>query len=105
MKFYIYTLGCKVNTYESNVMEELLIKNGYVKGTIDDTDIYIVNTCSVTNNADNKSLKMIRHGIREGVITVVCGCFSQRNSELVKDLGVDIIIDRKSTRLNSSHQI
>lgn len=51
MKFQIYTLGCKVNAYESEVMKEKLLKKGY---TYDDVipDIVIVNTCSVTNIAD-----------------------------------------------------
>ena len=58
MTFYIYTLGCKVNSYESNYMKELLINAGYKEGDEDNSDIYIINTCSVTNTADNKSLKV-----------------------------------------------
>ena len=94
MKFYIYTLGCKVNTYESNVMRDKLINNGYVEGTQDNSDIYIINTCTVTNTSDNKSLKTIRQVKRnhEDAIVVVVGCMSQVNSGLLDDLNVSIIL-------------
>ena len=61
MNFNIISFGCKVNSYESEFMKEQLIKNGYLYS--DDyktSDIVIVNTCSVTNTADNKCKKMIR---------------------------------------------
>ena len=62
MSFKILTLGCKVNTYESNVMRELLLKEGYKEVSHKEpADIVIINTCSVTNMADNKSKKVIRH--------------------------------------------
>lgn len=96
MKFYIYTLGCKVNTYESNVMRDNLIDAGYREATNkQDADIYIINTCTVTNTSDNKSLKMIRQAIRENknAIVVVTGCMSQiRYKELSEIEGIDIII-------------
>ena len=59
MKFYIYTLGCKVNAYESEVMKEKLLVSHYVYEE-DSPDIVIINTCSVTNIADQKSRKMVR---------------------------------------------
>ena len=94
MKFYIYTLGCKVNTYESNVMRDKLLNNGYIEGTEDNSNIYIINTCTVTNTSDNKSLKTIRQVKRnhEDAIVVVCGCMSQVNSNLLDDLDVSIIL-------------
>lgn len=96
MKFYIYTLGCKVNTYESNVMRESLLASNYVEtDNKHDADIYIINTCTVTNTSDNKSLKMIRQAIRENqnAIVIVTGCMSQiRYKELIQMPGVDIII-------------
>ena len=49
MKFYIYTLGCKVNTYESNVMRDKLLNAGYIESKEDDSDIYIINTCFFIN--------------------------------------------------------
>ena len=60
MKFYIYTLGCKVNTYESNVMRDKLLNKGYIEGTEEDSNIYIINTCTVTSQSDAKSRKLIR---------------------------------------------
>ena len=63
MTFRILTLGCKVNTYESNVMKDLLINNGFIESDI--ADIYIINTCTVTNTADNKSMKLIRRTRKE----------------------------------------
>ena len=97
MKFYIYTLGCKVNSYESNVMSDLLINAGYIK-TDDIADIYIINTCSVTNTADNKSLKVIRQAIRKNPksIIIVTGCLSQTNVEKVLELPVSIVIGNKN---------
>lgn len=71
MKFYIYTLGCKVNSYESNVMKEDMVKNGFVLSSFELADIVIINTCSVTNTADNKSLKMVKKASRENKIVIV----------------------------------
>lgn len=82
MKFYICNLGCKVNTYEANVMSENLIKNGFVEGTNDDCDIVIVNTCSVTDVAFKKSLKMVRRF--KDKLVVVVGCASQVNCNVFK---------------------
>lgn len=98
MKFYIYTLGCKVNTYESNVIRDNLINNGYIESNDKDcADIYIINTCTVTNTSDNKSLKMIRHVIKNNKdsIIIVMGCMAQVNPDLLDDLDVSIIIGNK----------
>ena len=94
MKFYIYTLGCKVNTYESNVIKDNLINNGYIEGEENDSDIYIINTCTVTNTSDNKSLKVIRRVVNNypNAIIVAVGCMTQINSELLKNLNVSIIL-------------
>ena len=94
MKFYIYTLGCKVNTYESNVMKDKLINNGYIEGREDNSDIYIINTCTVTNTSDNKSLKVIRRVLKNypNSIIVACGCMTQVNYKLLSDLNVSIIL-------------
>ena len=96
MKFTIKTLGCKVNAYESSVMHDLLINEGYeeVKDG-EQANIAIVNTCTVTNTSDSKSLKIIRHTIKEnpGCILIVTGCFSQINPERLKDMeGVSIVL-------------
>ena len=95
MKFYIYTLGCKVNTYESNVMRDNLINSGYIESLDNSSaDIYIINTCTVTNTSDSKSLKLIRQVKRKNkdAIIIVTGCMSQVNSDLLKDLDISIII-------------
>ena len=96
MKFNIYTLGCKVNTYESNVMSDLLKNKGYTEvGTEEEADISIINTCTVTNTADNKSFKTIRHAIKQNddAIIVVVGCMSQnKKDEVLKVDGVDIVL-------------
>ena len=91
MTFKILTLGCKVNTYESNVMRDAMINKGYNE-VENDADIYIINTCTVTNTADNKSMKLIRRTRKENPqsIIVVCGCMTQ-NKKCAID-GVDIII-------------
>lgn len=97
MNFYIYTLGCKVNTYESSIMHDNLINNGYQEGNVDNSDIYIINTCTVTNTSDNKSLKVIRRVLREhpNSIVIAVGCMVQVNAELLKDLGVSIVLGNK----------
>ncbi|MDD4547908.1 MAG: tRNA (N(6)-L-threonylcarbamoyladenosine(37)-C(2))-methylthiotransferase MtaB, partial [Bacilli bacterium] len=96
MKFAIETLGCKVNTYESNVMMDVLKNKGYEAVEFNSlADIYIINTCTVTNNADHKSMKMIRQAIKRNpdAIIVVVGCLVQTNHELVDTIdGVDIIL-------------
>ena len=64
MKFYIITLGCKVNTYESEVIKEKLLNRHFSLAiNEEESDIVIINTCSVTNMADNKSKKMVRRAI------------------------------------------
>lgn len=100
MKFYIYTLGCKVNSYESRIMTEDLINAGYVEEKDNNipADIYIINTCSVTNTADSKSLKLIRQAIKKNkdAVIVVCGCLAQAKPETVNIEGVDIVIGNKN---------
>lgn len=95
MKFDIITLGCKVNTYESSVMSELLTNNGYIKD--ENADIYIVNTCTVTNTSDNKSLKEIRKIRRNhpNSIIIVCGCMTQVRKD-IDTIDADIIIGNKN---------
>lgn len=94
MRFYIYNLGCKVNSYESNIMKENMEANGFIEGSEFDSDIYIINTCTVTNTSDNKSLKIIRRVLRNhpDSITVACGCMTQVNSIYLKNLDVKVII-------------
>lgn len=94
MKYKIITLGCKVNEYESEVMENLLENHGYIKS--DNPDVCIVNTCTVTNTADSKSRKMIRSLRRKypNAILVVAGCMIQNKKDKL-DIDADIIIGNK----------
>lgn len=94
MKFKIVTLGCKVNTYESEMMREKLIASNYVETFDNDADIVIINTCSVTNMADAKSRKLINYNKRENpnAIMVVCGCSAQNKKEELSNLDIDILI-------------
>lgn len=96
MTFKIITLGCKVNTYESEYMLEELLKSGYIYKE-EKPDIIIINTCSVTNMADSKSLKIVRKAKRENPssILVVCGCSVQNKSEKYDDLDIDILIGNR----------
>ena len=88
------TLGCKVNIYESNALKNELSANGFiVEEAKEDDDVYIINTCSVTNMADAKSRKMIRKAIKMNPNAIICvmGCFSQTNPDAKEIDGVDII--------------
>ncbi|MBE6147942.1 MAG: tRNA (N(6)-L-threonylcarbamoyladenosine(37)-C(2))-methylthiotransferase MtaB [Firmicutes bacterium] len=98
MKFNIITLGCKVNTYESNFMKESLIANGFsFCNEISKCDLIIINTCSVTDTSDKKSLKTVRRARRENPLAtlVVCGCSTQYNANAYNDLGIDILLGNK----------
>lgn len=98
MKFNIVTIGCKVNQYESNMMKErMLSSNFFYVENISEANIIVVNTCSVTNVADKKCLKMIRRIKREypNSILVVAGCSSQNKQEIYENLDIDILIGNK----------
>ena len=98
MKFNIVTFGCKVNQYESNMMKEkMLSSNFFYEENMSDANIIIVNTCSVTNVADKKCLKMIRRIKREypNALLVVAGCSSQNNQDVYEALDVDILLGNK----------
>lgn len=98
MKIYIETLGCKVNTYESEIIKEEFLRNGYEEAKdVKMADVIVVNTCSVTNQSDAKSRKVIRavRKANEKAILVVCGCSSQNHQDALKELGADILIGNK----------
>ena len=95
MKFYIYTLGCKVNTYESNVMRDKLLNTGYVEGTELDSDIYIINTCTVTNTSDNKSLKMVRRVIKNKPNSIIEKLENNKNDKIEKVLIIPLLKENK----------
>ncbi len=94
MKFAFYTLGCKVNQYETQAMEQLLLQKGHTVGTFSEKcDGYIVNTCSVTAIADRKNRTVIRRTRRDNPEAVlgVCGCYSQHDPEALRELSADVI--------------
>ncbi len=91
-----YTLGCKVNQYETNAMEQQFIQNNYkIVENTEKADIYVINTCTVTNMADRKSRQMLRRvkEINQSAVIVVCGCYAQvAKTELEQILEVDVIL-------------
>ena len=89
------TLGCKVNIYESNALKNELIAKGFnIKEADSLCDVFIINTCSVTNMADAKSRKMIHKCIKMNPEAIICvmGCYSQTNPEAKSIEGVDILV-------------
>lgn len=95
IKVGFITLGCKVNIYESNALKNELTSRGFAVGEAEeDSDVFIINTCSVTNMADAKSRKMIHKCIKMNPSAIVCvmGCYSQTNDEAKEIPGVDILI-------------
>lgn len=97
MKVGIHTLGCKVNTYESEYITNELKKHGYEISSFDDIcDIYIINTCTVTNTSDIKSRKIIRQARKRNTdaCIIAMGCYIQANKDLEMD-EVDILLGNK----------
>lgn len=93
----VLSLGCKVNTYESEYIINELKSAGYeIKNFDDICDVYIINTCTVTNNSDSKSKKMIRQAIKRNpnACVVAMGCFIAANPDIQID-GLDIILGNK----------
>lgn len=92
-----YTLGCRVNQYETQAIEEQFRNAGYeIKSFDDECDVYVINTCTVTAESDRKSRQIIRRTAqvkKTSSVVVVCGCYSQGNpSDIERIEGVDIIL-------------
>ena len=95
MNFKVYSLGCKVNSYECSALSSLLLSKGYSEAKDDDCDIVIINTCSVTTTADQKSRQHIRKMMKNypNAICVVMGCYSQGNMEYIsKEIAPQILV-------------
>lgn len=93
-KAALYNLGCKVNAYETEAMQEMLEKNGYEIVPFEEgADIYIINTCTVTNMADRKSRQMIHRArkMNPEAVIVAAGCYVQAKQEHA-DADIDIVI-------------
>src|SRR5699024_2830885 len=92
----MFTLGCKVNHYETEAICQLFKDDGYERVEFDDNpDVFVINTCTVTNTGDKKSRQVIRRAIRRNPDGVVCvtGCYAQTSSaEIMAIPGVDIVV-------------
>ena len=97
-----YTLGCKVNQYETEAMGEIFSKNGYKISDFGEVcDVYVINTCTVTSIGDRKSRQMIRRAkhLNPSAIVAVVGCYSQVSpDEVAKIEGVNIILGTKDRK-------
>ena len=95
MRTAIYTLGCKVNQYETQAMEAELTRRGHTLVPFDgEADAYIINTCTVTAVSDKKSRQMIRQARKRSphAIVAVCGCYAQTDPQAVEELEVDLVM-------------
>lgn len=94
-----YTLGCKVNQYETNAVEEIFTQNGYILTDFDDkSDIYIINTCTVTSMSDRKSRQVIRRAKKNNkdAVVVVMGCYAQNDPDaIIKIEDVNLVVGTK----------
>lgn len=96
--FNIQTLGCKVNQYESEAIEEIFEARGFERKE-KDADVYVINTCTVTNMSDRKSRQMISRARKDNpdAIIAVMGCYSQvKPEDVAKIEGVDIILGSRN---------
>lgn len=95
-KFNIHTMGCKSNQFESAIIEENLIEHGYKKvQNVEDADIYILNSCSVTHKSDNEAMYLLRSAKHKNpnILTIATGCMAQiEKEELLKNDFIDFVI-------------
>ena len=95
MRVAVYTLGCKVNQYETQAMETELKRRGHLLVPFSEAaDAYLVNTCTVTAVSDKKSRQIIRQARRRapGAVVAVCGCYGQTVPEKAAELGADLVM-------------
>lgn len=105
MKVAICTLGCKVNQYETQALEQELLHRGHTLVDFEETaDAYVVNTCSVTAVSDKKSRQMLRQAQRRNPSAVIaaCGCYAQTHPEDVKSSGSTSSPARMTARSSST---
>ena len=100
MKAAYLTLGCKVNQYDTEAMQEILESHGFKTVNFDEkADVYLINTCTVTNIADRKSRQMIHRAVKNNkdAAIIVCGCLAQRSPQEILDIeGVNAVIGTKN---------
>lgn len=102
MKFYIFTLGCKVNQYESQIMHEKLCQSGFeYTAEHNSADIVIINTCTVTSASDSKAVKLMHRVKRENpnCVLVLTGCLPQAFPNDERFIEADIILGNKSRNI------
>ena len=102
-KVALHNLGCKVNSYETEAMQELLEENGYeIVPFKEGADIYIINTCTVTNMADRKSRQMLHKAkkMNPNAIVVAAGCYVQVKEDVSLDESIDVVIGN-----NKKHEL
>lgn len=100
-KYKIFTLGCKVNTYESQALKEILDSHGFQESKDEDLSLVIINSCAVTHTAEHKSRQKVSSMSKKypSAIMVVCGCSSQLHAEKMAEInGVNIVMG------NNNHQ-
>ncbi|HLQ70943.1 MAG TPA: tRNA (N(6)-L-threonylcarbamoyladenosine(37)-C(2))-methylthiotransferase MtaB [Bacillota bacterium] len=97
-----HTLGCKVNHYETEGIWQMFQKNGYERVDFDrQSDVYVINTCTVTNTGDKKSRQVIRRAVRKNPEAVVCvtGCYAQTSpGEIIEIPGVDVVVGTQNRK-------
>ena len=94
MVFAFHTLGCKVNQYETQAMEEILLSRGHTLAPFEgEADVYIINSCTVTAVSDKKSRQTVRQARKRapGAIVALCGCYPQVSPEEAAKLDADLI--------------
>ena len=95
-KVAFHTLGCKVNHYETEAIWQLFKEKGYERTEFDhQADVYVINTCTVTNTGDKKSRQVIRRAVRQNPDAVICvtGCYAQTSPGEIMDIpGVDVVV-------------
>lgn len=97
-----HTLGCKVNHYETEGIWQMFQNNGYERVDFDrQSDVYVINTCTVTNTGDKKSRQVIRRAVRKNPEAVVCvtGCYAQTSpGEVIEIPGVDVVVGTQNRK-------
>ena len=94
MRFAVHTLGCKVNQYETQAMEALLLAGGHTQVLFQEAaDVYIINSCTVTAASDRKSRQAVRQVRKRApeALIALCGCYPQVSPEEASALPVDLI--------------
>ncbi|MCF7908768.1 MAG: tRNA (N(6)-L-threonylcarbamoyladenosine(37)-C(2))-methylthiotransferase MtaB [Candidatus Omnitrophica bacterium] len=100
MKVKFFTLGCKVNQYETQGLKEKLFEFGFSE-TDKKADLYVINTCTVTHRADSKSRQAIKQAKKENPLAkiAVCGCLPQLNRAVIEKIGADYIVSQGDKHL------